>query len=98
MVTNIGEPDKLREEVPKALELSPNPAKLVLECSGRFFLQGSKAYTKDSPMIPAREASVLVLECFLLMENEGGDDRVIKIEKATKLSLSFATCPANFRN
>ena len=49
-------------------------------------------------MIPAREASVLVLECFLLMENEGGDDRVIKIEKATKLSLSFATCPANFRN
>ncbi|XP_027169073.1 protein FRIGIDA [Coffea eugenioides] len=84
MVTNIGEPDKLREEVPKALELSPNPAKLVLECSGRFFLQGSKAYTKDSPMIPAREASVLVLECFLLMENEGGDDRVIKIEKAIK--------------
>ncbi|XP_071940368.1 uncharacterized protein [Coffea arabica] len=28
MVTNIGEPDKLREEVPKALELLPNPAKL----------------------------------------------------------------------
>lgn len=82
MVTNIGEPDKLREEVPKALKLSPNPAKLVLECSGRFFLQGSKAYTKDSPMIPAREASVLILECFLLMGNEGADDRVIKIEKA----------------
>ena len=61
-------------------------------------MQGSKTYTKDSPMIPAREASVLVLECFLLMENDGGDDRVIKIEKATKLSMSFATCPANFRN
>nr|XP_027118742.1 inactive protein FRIGIDA-like [Coffea arabica] len=41
IVTNIGESDKLREEVPKALELSPNP---------------------------------------------GGDDKVIKIDKATKLS------------
>ncbi|KAL3512027.1 hypothetical protein ACH5RR_024744 [Cinchona calisaya] len=80
MVTNIGEPNKLREEVPKALKLSPNPAKLVLDCSGRFFLQGRKAYVKDSPMIPAREASVLVLECFLLMGDEGCN----KIEKAVK--------------
>ncbi|KAL3529020.1 hypothetical protein ACH5RR_008342 [Cinchona calisaya] len=83
MITNLSEPEKLREEVPKALKLCPNPAKLVLECSGRFFLQGSKAYTKDSPMIPGREASVLVLECFLLMKNEGGND-IVKIEMAVK--------------
>ncbi|KAJ4972781.1 hypothetical protein NE237_005955 [Protea cynaroides] len=64
---------KLREEAPEALKRAPNPAKLVLDCIGRFYLQGSKAYTRDSPMVPARQASVLMLEFFLLagcVENE----------------------------
>ncbi|XP_043707237.1 protein FRIGIDA-like isoform X2 [Telopea speciosissima] len=64
---------KLREEAPAALKRAPNPAKLVLDCIGRFYLQGSKAFTRDSPMIPARQASVLILEFFLLsgcVENE----------------------------
>lgn len=84
VLSNLGEPDMLREEIPKALRLAPNPAKLVLECSGRFFLQGSKAYTPGSHMIPGREASVLVLECLLLM---GGEDSVgteVRVEKAIK--------------
>ncbi|OMO52320.1 Frigida-like protein [Corchorus olitorius] len=67
IVGNLSNVAKLREEVPAALKLAPKPAKLVLDCIGRFFLQGIKAYTKDSPMIPARQASVLVLEFFLLM-------------------------------
>lgn len=84
VLSNLGEPDMLREEIPKALRLAPNPAKLVLECSGRFFLQGSKAYTPGSHMIPGRKASVLVLECLLLM---GGEDSVgteVRVEKAIK--------------
>ncbi|GKV21639.1 hypothetical protein SLEP1_g31598 [Rubroshorea leprosula] len=58
---------KLREEVPAALKLNPKLAKLVLKCSGRFFLQGIRAHSKDSAMIPARQASVFILELFLLM-------------------------------
>lgn len=56
---------KLRDEVPSALKCAPNPAKIVLDCIGRFYLQGIRAYTKNSPMIPGRKASVLVLEFFL---------------------------------
>ena len=67
IVTHLSNVSKLREEVPAALKLAPKPAQLVLDCIGKFFLQGIKAYTKDSPMIPARQASVLVLEFFLLM-------------------------------
>ncbi|XP_007038203.2 PREDICTED: protein FRIGIDA [Theobroma cacao] len=67
IAAHLSNVSKLREEVPAALTLAPKPAKLVLDCIGRFFLQGIKAYTKDSPMIPARQASVLVLEFFLLM-------------------------------
>lgn len=81
MVSQLSEISKLREEVPKALKLAPNPGRLVLDCSGRFFLQGSKAFAdKKSPMVPAREASVLILECFLLMEIDQG----IEIENAVK--------------
>ncbi|KAE8719692.1 Transducin/WD40 repeat-like superfamily protein [Hibiscus syriacus] len=67
IATHLSNLPKLREEVPEALKLAPEPAKLVLDCIGRFYLQGIRAYTKDSPMIPAREASVLALEFFLLM-------------------------------
>ncbi|KAK8536542.1 hypothetical protein V6N13_000195 [Hibiscus sabdariffa] len=67
IATHLSNVPKLREEVPKALKLAPEPAKLVLDCIGRFFLQGIRAYTKDSPMIPARQASILALELFLLM-------------------------------
>ncbi|XP_073270834.1 protein FRIGIDA-like [Primulina huaijiensis] len=84
LIGKLSNIDKLREEVPKALKLAPNPSKLVLECLGRFFLQGSKAYTKNSPMIPAREASVLILECFLLMMGMADDDGSLMIDKGVK--------------
>ncbi|KAK4395461.1 protein FRIGIDA [Sesamum angolense] len=88
LASNLSHLEKLREEVPKALKLAPNPPKLVLECLGKFFLQGSKAFTRNSPMIPAREASILILECFLLMmgmdiTNEK-DKGVLDIEKAVR--------------
>ncbi|TYI17875.1 hypothetical protein ES332_A07G053500v1 [Gossypium tomentosum] len=73
IITHLSDIPKLREEVPAALKLAPEPAQLVLDCIGRFFLLGKKAQIKV-PYIPlARQASVLVLEFFLLMmRGEGG--------------------------
>lgn len=94
MVTHLPNLQMLREEVPKALRQAPNPSKLVLECLGKFFLQGSKAFTRNSPMIPAREASILVLECFVLMM--GLDvtsekyNAVLDIEKTVKEEADVA--------
>nr|DAD34007.1 TPA_asm: hypothetical protein HUJ06_004647 [Nelumbo nucifera] len=73
IASHLADIAKLREEAPAALKRAANPAKLVLDCIGRFYLQGSKAYTKDSPMVPARQASVFLLEFFLVAgcsENE----------------------------
>lgn len=83
IVTNLSSPEKLREQVPAALKSAPKPSKLVFECIGRFFLQGSRAYIKDSPMIPARQASVLVLEYYLLsgcVDSEKDVDSSLKEE------------------
>jgi len=76
VLSRLSEPASLREQVPVALKSSPKPSKLVFECIGRFFLQGSKAYTKDSPMIPARQVSVLVLEYYLLSGRVGNEEEV----------------------
>ncbi|CAI0547977.1 unnamed protein product [Linum tenue] len=67
IITRLDNVQKLREELPSALKSAPQPARLVLDCIGRFYLQGSKAYAKNSPMVPGREACVLALELFLLM-------------------------------
>ncbi|XP_050256007.1 protein FRIGIDA [Quercus robur] len=75
IVSNMSDEAKLREEVPAALKFAPKPAKLVLDCIGRFYLQGSKAYTKNSPMIPARQASLLILEFFLLSDCESLNEK-----------------------
>ncbi|XP_043725435.1 protein FRIGIDA-like isoform X2 [Telopea speciosissima] len=81
MASHLSDTAKLREEAPVALKRAPNPAKLVLDCIGRFYLQGSKAYTKDSPMVPTRQASVLMLEFFLLADCfENGIDPLVKEE------------------
>ncbi|XP_017215155.1 protein FRIGIDA [Daucus carota subsp. sativus] len=71
IVTHISDGDRLREEVPKALKCAANPAKLVLECVGKFYLQGSRAFNKSSLMLAGRDASIITLECFLLMERDG---------------------------
>ncbi|CAK7336889.1 unnamed protein product [Dovyalis caffra] len=79
VVSNLSNVDKLREEVPAALKCAPKPAKLVLDCIGRFYLQGSKAYEKESPMITGREASILVLEFFLLIsDSENAMEAAVK--------------------
>ncbi|XP_027336079.1 protein FRIGIDA isoform X2 [Abrus precatorius] len=83
VLSHLSETASLREQVPVALKSAPKPSKLVFECIGRFFLQGSKAYTKDSPMIPARQASVLVLEYYLMsgcVDNEAEEDPSLKKE------------------
>lgn len=81
IVSNLSSVEKLREEVPAALKCAPKPAKLVLDCIGRFYLQGSKAYEKESPMITGREASILVLEFFLLIsDHENAMEAAVKKE------------------
>ncbi|XP_054807914.1 protein FRIGIDA [Prosopis cineraria] len=87
IVSNLSQPEKLREQVPAALKSAPKPSKLVFECIGRFFLQGSRAYNKDSPMIPARLASILVLEYYLL---SGCTDNEKDINHSLKEEASLA--------
>ncbi|PIN10733.1 hypothetical protein CDL12_16672 [Handroanthus impetiginosus] len=94
LVTHLSDLPKLREEVPKALKWAPNPPKMVLECLGKFFLQGRKAFTRDSPMIASREASIFILECFLLMmgmyNTSELDNGVLNIEKAVREEAEHA--------
>ncbi|CAN0915964.1 Protein FRIGIDA [Linum grandiflorum] len=72
IIARLDDTQKLRREVPSALKRARKPAKLVMDCIGGFYLQGSRAYTKDSPMIPGREACILALE-FLLLTIDGGE-------------------------
>ncbi|XP_004252292.1 protein FRIGIDA [Solanum lycopersicum] len=67
ILSKLPEKNTLREELTKALKLAPNAAKLVLSCMGDFFAKRGKAFDKDARMIATREASALVLECFLLI-------------------------------
>ncbi|MCD7469121.1 hypothetical protein HAX54_007936 [Datura stramonium] len=76
IVSQLPEKNTLREELPKALKLAPNAAKLVLSCMGDFFAKRGKAFDKDARMISTREASALVLECFLSMGFDEIDERV----------------------
>ncbi|GMH20977.1 hypothetical protein Nepgr_022819 [Nepenthes gracilis] len=73
ILLRVSDYKKLRQEVPAALKNAPNPAKLVLESIGKFYLQGKRAYVKDRPQIIARQAALFVLEFFLLM---GGCDEL----------------------
>jgi hypothetical protein len=66
IITHLSETAMLKEKVPVALKTAPEPAQLVFECIGRFYLQGSKAFTNNSPMIPGRQASLLALEYYLM--------------------------------
>nr|AFJ66199.1 hypothetical protein 7G9.18 [Boechera stricta] len=81
---NISDRAKLMEEIPSALKLAKEPAKFVLECIGKFYLQGRRAFSKDSPMISARQVSLLILESFLLMPDPGEGMAKIEIESCIK--------------
>lgn len=87
ILSNLADLEKLRLEVPSALKSGPNPSKLVLDCMGRFFVQGKKSFSKEnSPLISVRKACVLVLECFLLGCSENG----IQIDPAVKAEAEVA--------
>ncbi|CAL0305232.1 unnamed protein product [Lupinus luteus] len=77
----------LREQVPEALKSSPNPAKLVFESIGRFYVSGSKAYMKTPHMVRARQASVLALECYLM---SGCVESETEVDKSLKKDVGFA--------
>nr|AFT63418.1 late flowering protein [Arabidopsis thaliana]AWV55462.1 FRIGIDA [Arabidopsis thaliana] len=79
---NISDQAKLMEEIPSALKLAKEPAKFVLDCIGKFYLQGRRAFTKESPMSSARQVLLLILESFLLMPDRGKGK--VKIESWIK--------------
>ncbi|XP_057464648.1 protein FRIGIDA-like [Actinidia eriantha] len=89
IVSHLQNVSKLREEVPSALKFAPNPAKLVMECFGRFFLQGIRAYDKASPMIASRQASVLVLEFFMLMGCDVGEIEEVVRKEAVEAAVEW---------
>lgn len=67
IVSHLSSESTLRRSVPGALrKFAPDPAKLVLDCVGGFYLQGTRAFSYASPMIPVRRAAILALEFFLL--------------------------------
>ncbi|KAL9997358.1 hypothetical protein Hdeb2414_s0631g00926891 [Helianthus debilis subsp. tardiflorus] len=76
---HLSEMLNLREEIIKALKLAKDPAKLVLNCTGNFFGQDSRSFCKDlgNKETAGRLASVLMLECFVMISNDDG----IEIEK-----------------
>lgn len=88
IAAHLSDREKLREEVPKALKYAVNVPKLVFDCLGKFYLQGTKAFAKDSPMILSRDASIFMLECFLL--SMGMDGVVIAVDKSVKGSADDA--------
>ncbi|GJR99048.1 FRIGIDA-like protein 3 [Tanacetum coccineum] len=76
VVKHISNIDKLRTELSKALKLAINPAKLVLDSIGTYFLESSKTYHWGSfqclkDQIDGRVASVLILECFVMISGDG---------------------------
>ncbi|KAJ0923701.1 hypothetical protein HanPSC8_Chr05g0219141 [Helianthus annuus] len=71
---HLSETLNLREEIIKALKLAKDPAKLVLNCTGNFFGQDSRSFCKDlgNKETAGRLASVLMLECFVMISNDDG--------------------------
>ncbi|KAF3622372.1 putative midasin-like [Capsicum annuum] len=77
MLTHLSDIDALREQVPKALKLSTNPGRLVLECVNK----GREGCVNSSRGL----VNLLVLECFLLMIGEAKDEgRVVKFNKRVR--------------
>ncbi|XP_076882639.1 uncharacterized protein LOC143531175 [Bidens hawaiensis] len=93
IATHYSEMINLREEVAKALKLAEDPAKLVLNSIGQFFVQDSKTFCKpdrDTQNL-TRMAAVLILECFVMISSDDG------IEIATRDQEDAAVAAANWR-
>ncbi|XP_075082494.1 protein FRIGIDA-like [Nicotiana tabacum] len=85
MIRHLSNIRTVKRRVPKALKLSPNPARLILECIGDFYSQGSNTYVQGSP---ERQAKVLLLECFLNMMGESVVENEVK-EEAEQAALAW---------
>nr|GEU31867.1 protein FRIGIDA-like [Tanacetum cinerariifolium] len=87
VVKHISDIDKLRTELLKALKLAINPAKLVLDGIGTYFLQSGKTYNRGSYhyLNDGKQASVLILECFVMISGD-----VIKISREDEASAAKA--------
>ncbi|KAJ4866093.1 hypothetical protein Rs2_52389 [Raphanus sativus] len=77
ILANISSRAKLIEEIPPALKLAKDTAKFVLDCIGKFYLQGRKAFANGSPAVAARNVSLLVLECYLLTFDPGEEKKLL---------------------
>ncbi|KAJ9567873.1 hypothetical protein OSB04_003839 [Centaurea solstitialis] len=86
---HISDMDKLRKEIPKALKLSKNPAKWVLEGVGRFFLQGTRSYSEGLKATVVRLAAVLILECFVMISSDGIEIAKEEEEYAAKAAIDW---------
>ncbi|XP_009801927.1 protein FRIGIDA-like [Nicotiana tabacum] len=85
MIRHLSNIKTLKRRVPKALKLSPNPARLILECIGDFYSQGSDTYVQGSS---ERQVKVLLLECFLNMMGESVIKNEVK-EEAEQAALTW---------
>ncbi|XP_076939747.1 uncharacterized protein LOC143608652 [Bidens hawaiensis] len=83
---HISEMNNLRVDIANALKLAENPAKLVIYSIYRFFEQSSRTFCKgsDSKMDKqnaGRLASVLILECFVMISSDDGIEITRTIRK-----------------
>nr|GEU31868.1 putative frigida-like protein [Tanacetum cinerariifolium] len=61
----------LKPHLPQSLKLAENPAKLVLEAIGKYYINRRKVYT-NAQQIAARVASVMLLEAFVMISSDEG--------------------------
>ncbi|PWA36908.1 frigida-like protein [Artemisia annua] len=76
VVKHISDIDKHQNELLKAIKLAINPAKLVLDSIGTYFLQSGKTYNRSSYQylndeIDGRQASLFILACFVMISGDG---------------------------
>ncbi|KAJ0748017.1 hypothetical protein HanOQP8_Chr05g0196281 [Helianthus annuus] len=78
VAANLSEMINLRKELAKTLKLAKDPAKLVLNSIGAFFVQDRKTFLQKKQDL-GRKAAVLILEWFGMISGDG-----IEIAKSDK--------------
>ncbi|KAM7272926.1 hypothetical protein ACFE04_027590 [Oxalis oulophora] len=89
LIDNLANIDLLRKQVPAFLKKVQDPARVVLDCVGKFYCQGIRAYAQDCPLIQVRQASVLMLELFLSCLGERLDDVKVVKEEAEVRAIAW---------
>ncbi|KAL4191822.1 hypothetical protein AMTRI_Chr06g169130 [Amborella trichopoda] len=83
---NLSQIDSIRKMAPGALMSAPDPAKLILDCMGGFYLQHVNAFSKHSPLIGIRRACILLLEFFVASSLEVSS---VVQEEAKSVSIAW---------